>query len=467
MAVDRTVKPWSRRFERPLDDLAAQFNASVTFDQRLAEEDIAGSIAHVRMLGGQGIMTEDEASQIIAGLDAIREEVRAGAFPFRIEREDIHMNVETALAERIGPVAGKLHTGRSRNDQVALDVRLFVRAAIQTVRQDLLVCVAALLAQAQQHQRTVLPGYTHMQRAQPVLLAHHFLAYVEMLRRDFDRLGDAYRRTDVLPLGAGALAGTTFPLDRAAVARDLGLTSISRNSLDAVADRDFAVEFLAAVSLIMTHLSRLAEELVLWSSQEFGFVTLDDTYATGSSMMPQKKNPDSAELVRGKTGRVYGDLLALLTTLKGLPLSYNKDLQEDKEPLFDAFDTTHDCLRIMAGVVRTLHIHGDSMRLATQAGYVTATDLADYLVTRGLPFREAHGVVAQLVRLCETTNRTLEALSLADLRGVSPVFDADAFAALDVDSAVARRAVAGGTAPERVAEALAEAQVGLEKQAGD
>ena len=464
MAIDGTVKPWSGRFERPLDNLAAQFNASISFDQRLAEEDIAGSMAHARMLGGQGIITAEEAALIVAGLEAIREEVRAGTFTFRVEREDIHMNVETALAERIGPIAGKLHTGRSRNDQVALDVRLYVRSAIQTVQRDVLACVAALLGQAQKHQQTVLPGYTHVQRAQPVLLAHHFLAYVEMLRRDFDRLVDVYRRTDVLPLGAGALAGTTYPLDRAAVARDLGFAAISRNSLDAVSDRDFAVEFLAAASLIMVHLSRLAEELVLWSSQEFGFVTLDDTYATGSSMMPQKKNPDSAELVRGKTGRVYGDLLALLTTLKGLPLSYNKDLQEDKEPLFDAFDTVHDCLRIMGGVVRTLHIHDERMRVATQAGYLTATDLADYLVTRGMPFREAHGVVAQLVRLCETTNRTLEALSLDDLRQVSPVFDTDAFAALDVDSAVARRAVAGGTAPQRVAEALAEAEAWLERE---
>jgi len=457
-------QPWSRRFDRPIDELAGQFNASISFDQRLAEEDIAGSIAHARMLGAQHIIAPAERVQIIAGLEAIREEVRAGQFAFRIDREDIHMNVEAALAERIGQVAGKLHTGRSRNDQVALDVRLFVRTAIRSLQRDVLACATALLGQAQQHQQTVLPGYTHVQRAQPVLLAHHFLAYVEMLRRDFDRLGDAYRRTDVLPLGAGALAGTTFPLDRDAVARDLGFAAISRNSLDAVSDRDFAVEFLAAASLIMTHLSRLAEELVLWSSQEFGFVTLDDTYATGSSMMPQKKNPDSAELVRGKTGRVYGALLGLLTTLKGLPLSYNKDLQEDKEPLFDAFDTVHDCLRIMAGVVGTLHVHRDRMRQATRQGYLTATDLADYLVTRGLPFREAHGAVAQLVRLCETTNRTLEALSLTELREVSPMFAEDAFAALDVDSAVARRAVAGGTAPERVADALAEAEAWLQEE---
>jgi argininosuccinate lyase len=456
------VKPWSNRFERPIDELAGAFNASISFDQRLAEEDIAGSIAHARMLGAQGIIAAAESEQIIAGLEALREEMRAGRFTFRVDREDIHMNIEAALAERIGPVAGKLHTGRSRNDQVALDVRLFVRAAIQTLRQDLLAFAGVLTDQAQQHQHTVLPGYTHVQRAQPVLLAHHFLAYVEMLRRDLGRLDDASRRTDVSPLGAGALAGTTFPLDRAAVARDLGFAAISRNSLDAVADRDFAVEFLAAASLIMVHLSRLAEELVLWSSQEFGFVTLDDTYATGSSIMPQKKNPDSAELVRGKTGRVYGDLLSLLTTLKGLPLAYNKDMQEDKEPLFDAFDTVHDCLRIMTGVVRTLHIHDDRMRLATRQGYLTATDLADYLVTQGLPFREAHGIVAQLVRLCETTGRTLQDLPLAELRRVSSAFDADAVTALDIDRAVARRTVDGGTAPERVAEALAEARAWLE-----
>jgi argininosuccinate lyase len=460
------VKPWSNRFERPIDDLAAVFNASIPFDQRLAEEDIAGSIAHARMLGAQGIVPTEDTERIIAGLEAIRADIRGGQFPFRLDREDIHMNVEAALAERIGPVAGKLHTGRSRNDQVALDLRLFVRTALRTVQQDVLACAAALLARAEQHRETILPGYTHLQRAQPVLLAHHLLAYVEMLRRDFDRLAGAYQRTDVLPLGAGALAGTTFPLDRAAVARDLGFAAVSRNSLDAVADRDFAVEFLAAVSLIMLHLSRLAEELVLWSSQEFGFVTLDDAYATGSSIMPQKKNPDSAELVRGKTGRVYGDLLGLLTTLKGLPLSYNKDLQEDKEPLFDAFDTVHDCLRIMAGVIRTLHVRPDRMLLATRQGFLAATDLADYLVTRGVPFREAHGVVARLVRQCETTDRTLEQLSLDELRRASPAFDTDAFAALDIERSVARRAVAGGTAPERVAEALREAQAWLDGETG-
>lgn len=460
------MKPWSGRFERPLDELAAAFNASIPFDQRLAEEDIAGSIAHARMLGAQGIITAEESGQIVAGLEALRDDLRAGRFEFRLDREDIHMNVEAALAERIGPAAGKLHTGRSRNDQVALDVRLFVRAAVGTLQQDLLALVGAFLEQARQHQQTVLPGYTHVQRAQPVLLAHHFLAYVEMLRRDVDRLDDVYRRADVMPLGAGALAGTTFPLDRTAVARALGFAAISRNSLDAVADRDFAVEFLAAASLIMTHLSRLAEELVLWSSQEFGFVTLDDAYATGSSMMPQKKNPDSAELVRGKTGRVYGDLLGLLTTLKGLPLSYNKDMQEDKEPLFDAFDTAHDCLRIMAGVVRTLHVHADRMRLATRQGYLTATDLADYLVTRGVPFREAHGVVAGLVRLGEAGGRALDELTLDELRQASPTFAADAFEALDIDRSVARRDVPGGTAPEQVATALAEAEAWLTRAEG-
>ena len=459
------VKPWSNRFERPIDELAGAFNASISFDRRLAEEDIAGSIAHARMLGAQGIVAAAESEQLIAGLEALRDEVRAGVFAFRVDREDIHMNIEAALAERLGPVAGKLHTGRSRNDQVALDLRLFVRAAIGELRRDVLAFAAVLIDQAQRHRHTVLPGYTHLQRAQPVSLAHHLLAYVEMARRDLGRLADADRRTAVSPLGAGALAGTTFPLDRAAVARELGFAAISRNSLDAVADRDFAVEFLAAASLIMAHLSRLAEELVLWSSQEFGFVTLDDAYATGSSIMPQKKNPDSAELVRGKTGRVYGDLLGLLTTLKGLPLAYNKDLQEDKEPLFDAFDTVHDCLRVMAGVVGTLHVHDDRMRSATRRGYLTATDLADYLVTRGLPFREAHGVVAQLVRLCETTGRTLEDLPLEELRRVSPAFDADAVTALDIDRAVARRTVAGGTAPERVAEALEEAQDWLAEEA--
>lgn len=457
--------PWSARFERPADILAAAFNASIPFDQRLAEEDIAGSIAHARMLGQQQIISTEESGQIIAGLAAIRDEARAGTFSFRLDREDIHMHVEAALADRIGAVAGKLHTGRSRNDQVALDVRIFVRSAARTLQQDALALTAALIVRAREHQQTVLPGYTHVQRAQPVLLAHHFLAYVEMLRRDHDRLNDVYRRADVMPLGSAALAGTTFPLDRAAVARDLGFAAISRNSLDAVADRDFAVDFLAAASLIMLHLSRLAEEMVFWSSQEFGFVTLDDAYATGSSIMPQKKNPDSAELVRGKTGRVYGDLLGLLTTLKGLPLSYNKDMQEDKEPLFDAFDTAHDCLRIMAGVIRTLHIHTARMRLATRQGYLTATDLADYLVGKGIPFREAHGIVGRLVLLCETSKRTLEELSLDELQMISPAFDRDALEALDVDRSVARRAVPGGTAPEQVASALTEATAWLDAAA--
>ena len=418
----------------------------------------------MRMLGAQQIITADESQQIVAGLEAILGDVRAGRFQFRVDREDVHMNVEAALTDRIGPVAGKLHTGRSRNDQVALDVRLFVKAAIRTVHRDVLDLVDAFLTQARAHQATVLPGYTHLQRAQPVLLAHHFLAYVEMLRRDVDRLDDALRRTDVLPLGSGALAGTTFPLDRERVARDLGFAAISRNSLDAVSDRDFAVEFLSASGLIMLHLSRCAEELVLWSSQEFGFVVLDDAYATGSSIMPQKKNPDSAELVRGKTGRVYGHLIGLLTTLKGLPLAYNKDMQEDKEPLFDTFDTVHDALRVMAGVVRSLQIRPERMRQATRQGYLTATDLADYLVTRGVPFREAHGIVGQLVRRCETSDMNLEELSLEELRAVSPAFDADAAQALDIDRSVARRDIPGGTAPSRVGAALEEAEVWLAGQ---
>ncbi len=457
-------QPWSTRFEQPADALSESFNASIGFDQRLAAYDIAGSIAHVRMLAHQGIIQPEEAEQLVAGLSAILEEIEAGQFAFRTDREDVHMNVEAALAERIGPVAGKLHTGRSRNDQVALDVRLFTRDAIDTLRLDVLSFIGALLQQAGAHLDTILPGYTHVQRAQPVLLAHHFLAYVEMARRDIDRLDDARRRTNVLPLGAGALAGSTFPLDRDDVGQQLHFDGITRNSLDAVADRDFVLDFLNSCSLIMVHLSRLAEELVWWSSQEFGFVTLSDAYATGSSMMPQKKNPDSAELVRGKAGRVFGHVLGMLTTLKGLPLSYNKDMQEDKEPLFDAYDTVHNCLRIMAGVVGTLRVHTGAMRTATARGHLTATDLADWLVTGGTPFREAHGIVATLVRQCERAGRPLESLSVAELRAVSPLFNQNALSALDVEKSIARRDVPGGTAKGRVEAALHEATVWLSQQ---
>ncbi|MCL4508880.1 MAG: argininosuccinate lyase [Chloroflexi bacterium] len=453
-----THSPWSGRFEKPLDELVQRFNASIGFDQRLAEEDVAGSIAHAKMLAAQGIITRDEAAKIIEGLDSIRNEIRAGTFAFRLDREDIHFNVEGALADRIGAVAGKLHTGRSRNDQVALDVRLFTRQALEQLQGDVLNVIDALIDRAAEHTATILPGYTHLQRAQPVVLAHHLLAYVEMLRRDYARLSDARGRLAESPLGAGALAGTTFPLDREAVARNVGFPAITRNSLDSVADRDFALEFLATTSILSVHLSRFAEELVLWSTQEFGFLIFDDAYATGSSMMPQKKNPDTAELIRGKTGRVIGHLVAALVLLKGLPLAYNKDLQEDKEALFDAYDTAHDCLRVLEGIVRTVTFRTDRMRQATTEGFLNATDLADYLVTRGLPFREAHGIVSQVVLFAERAGKTLEQLTLEELRLISPLFDAGAQTALDVDQGVLRRDLPGGTSPRRVQQALEEAR---------
>ncbi len=455
------VQRWSERFSKPLDTLVAEFNASISFDQRLAEEDIAGSIAHAHMLGKQGIIPEPEAQLIVHGLEAIREEIRAGTFRFHLDREDIHINIETALTERIGPIAGKLHTGRSRNDQVALDMRLFVRSAIDGIRQALRAVVQALLERAEEHAQTVLPGYTHMQRAQPIVLAHHLLAYVEMFRRDYGRLGDARHRLNESPLGSGALAGTTFPLDRMYVAHELGFSRITRNSLDAVSDRDFALEFLAALAVLSVHLSRFTEELVLWSTQEFRFVIFDDAYATGSSMMPQKKNPDTAELIRGKTGRIIGHLVSLLVMLKGLPLAYNKDLQEDKEALFDAYDTTIACLRVLEGIIRTLIFQPGRMREATGTGHLTATDLADYLAARGVPFREAHSMVSRAVRYAEEHSCLLEDLSREQIQEIIGFPDENLLEMLDIDQAVARRNVPGGTSPLQVEYALAEVRAWL------
>ncbi len=396
--------------------------------------------------------------EIVAGLELIRQEMRDGTFVYRIDREDIHLNIEGALRDRIGSVAGKLHTGRSRNDQVALDMHLYVKRAANQLETLLISVMQALTSLATEHVNTLLPGYTHTQRAQPVVLAHHLLAYVEMYRRDLDRVEDAYRRSDVMPLGAGALAGTTFPIDRNAVARELGFAACTRNSLDAVADRDFVIELLSACSLIMMHSSRLAEELVWWSSSEFGFLQLDDAFATGSSMMPQKKNPDSAELIRGKTGRVYGHLVSMLTMMKGLPLTYNKDLQEDKEPLFDTVDTVSASLSVLGGVLSTLHINVLAMSNATRVGFSTATDMADHLVRRGLPFRDAHEVVGKMVAYCISEKKELADLTLEEFQGFSPLLDRAVYQVIDVDSAVAARAVPGGTAPTQVRQALQEVE---------
>ncbi len=451
-----TKKPWGGRFAAHTDKTVEAFTASIHFDRRLYREDIAGSLAHCRMLAATGIVAPAEAAAIERGLAEILAEIEAGSFPFRAELEDIHMNVEARLLEKIGPVAGKLHTARSRNDQIALDLRLYVRAAIVETVARLVALQETLLDVARRHAAVVMPGYTHLQRAQPVLFAHHLLAYFEMFQRDIERLRENYRRADVSPLGAGALAGVPYPIDREQVARELGLAGVTRNSIDAVADRDFVAEYHFAAALVMMHLSRLAEEIVLWSTAEFGFVELDDAFATGSSIMPQKKNPDVAELTRGKTGRVYGHLVAILTILKGLPLAYNRDLQEDKEGLFDTVDTLLACLEVFRPLLATMRVHGERTQRLAEESFALATDLADYLARKGLPFREAHEVVGGLVRRCLAEGKTFAELSLADYRQASPLFGEDVLA-ITVQSALAARDVPGGTAPRRVRGALAEA----------
>ncbi len=454
--------PWGGRFSEPPDASAQAFTASLPFDHRLWRYDLEGSEAWARALARSGVLTEAELRTILRGLGEVREELAEGRFPFRLELEDIHMNVERRLTEKVGPVGGKLHTGRSRNDQVALDMRLWLRAEIDAILPAIRAVQAALVEQAERHRDCPMPGYTHLQRAQPILLAHHLLAYVFMLQRDRGRYADARRRLDVLPLGAAALAGTTVPVDRHALARDLGFAAPSPNSLDAVSDRDFAVEFLAASAILAMHLSRLGEELVLWASAEFGFVELPDAFATGSSIMPQKKNPDIAELVRGKTGRVYGDLVRLLTVMKGLPLAYHSDMQEDKEAFFDAADTVRGCLGILAPFLRGLHFRVDRLRALAGEGYTTATDLADYLARKGVPFRLAHEVVGKAVALAVARGVGLHELPLEELRVLSPFFDADFREAVSVDASLAARQVYGGTAPKAVQQELLEARALLE-----
>ncbi len=446
---------------RSIDEIASAYTVSIQYDRRLYREDIAGSIAHARMLARQGIIGEADAAVITRGLEEIRTEIETDSFPWRPELEDIHMNVERRLYEKIGDVAGKLHTARSRNDQVALDVRMFAKDAICEVLNAIHGLRLALVAQAEANLNVVMPGYTHVQRAQPVLFAHHMLAYFEMLGRDAERFRQAYHRTDVLPLGSGALAGLPYPIDREFVAQELGFSRISSNSMDAVADRDFLLDFHAAAATCMMHLSRLAEELVLWSSEEFGFIRLIEDYTTGSSIMPQKRNPDFAELARGKTGRVYGSLIALLTLLKGLPLTYNRDMQEDKEGFFDTFDTLLNTLLVFADMLGKMGIDADRMRDASQGGYVLATDIADYLVAKGMPFREAHGVVASLSQYAVEHSLQFHDIDIDTYRKFSHMFDKDVLC-ISVDSSVAARDVAGGTAFERVRQAVAAARTELE-----
>ena len=441
---------WGGRFAESTDALVEQFNASVGFDKRLALQDIRGSTAHATILGEAGILSADEAAQLVAGLAELEQEVAAGTFVWRTELEDVHMNLEAALTARVGPVGGKLHTARSRNDQVATDFRLWLRGETHALIGLLHDLRAAFVAAAEKHLGVIMPGYTHLQVAQPVLLSHHLLAYFEMFSRDAERLQDSLKRLNVSPLGAGALAGTGFPIDRARTAELLGFDRPARNSLDAVSDRDFVVEFLSAASLIMMHLSRLSEELILWSSQEFGFVTLPDSHTTGLSIMPQKKNPDVSELTRGKTGRVYGHLLGLLTTLKGLPLAYNKDLQEDKEGAFDAADTLRVCLRLTADLLPKLKVDETRMYHAAGRAYSNATDLADYLAKKGLPFREAHEVVGKLVALGVQEGKDLQALSLEEFQRVSALIRNDVYEILKLETVVNARSSYGGTALAQV-----------------
>ena len=432
------------------------FTVSIDYDRRLYEHDIAGSIAHVRMLAGQGIIDQRDGERLVAGLQEIRQEIAAGEFVWRPELEDLHMNIESRLAEKIGDVAGKLHTARSRNDQIALDMRLFVRVATARMVGRLCGFREILANAASDHMDVPIPGYTHLQRGQPVLFAHHLLAYFEMLGRDAERFAQVCDRADSMPLGSGAMAGSPYPLDRRAVAADLGFGRISANSMDAVSDRDFVLDAISASAICMMHLSRLSEELVLWSSDEFGFVRLADWCTTGSSMMPQKRNPDCAELTRGRTGRVYGNLIAVLTMLKGLPLTYNRDMQEDKEALFDSIDTVASCLEVCAGMIATMSVDREAMRQASESGPMLATDFADHLVARGMPFRQAHGILAAVTRDAAAAGRSITDLSLEELRSYSELFEGDVLE-LGVDSAIDARDVEGGTGSSRVAASVKSA----------
>ena len=446
---------WSARFSEPVSDLVKRYTASVFFDKRLAPHDIDGSLAHAAMLAHQGIIGADDLAAIQRGMEQIRAEIDAGQFDWQLDLEDVHLNIEKRLTELIGDAGKRLHTGRSRNDQVATDIRLYLRSAIDDICLLLRGLRLALLDLAERHADTIMPGFTHLQVAQPITFGHHILAYVEMFGRDTERMQDCRRRVNRLPLGAAALAGTTFPIDRQQVAAALGFDDVCHNSLDAVSDRDFAIEFCAAAALVMVHVSRMSEELVLWMSPRVGFIDIADRFCTGSSIMPQKKNPDVPELARGKTGRVNGHLMALLTLMKGQPLAYNKDNQEDKEPLFDTVDTVVDTLRIFADMAGGITVKPDAMRAAALQGYATATDLADYLVKKGLPFRDAHEAVALAVRACVDRGCDLADLSLDELRKFSLLIDADIFAVLTLEGSVAARDHVGGTAPRQVRLAIA------------
>ena len=457
------MKLWAGRFDKSTDQLVDDFHSSISFDQRLFEQDITGSMAHATMLGEQGIIPPEDADLIVRGLQGILEDARAGKITWETSAEDIHMNVETLLTERIGEAGKRLHTGRSRNDQVALDTRMYARVACRDAENLLAELVRALLDIARNNLETIMPGYTHLQKAQPITLAHHMMAYVQMFLRDRDRFRRAFEAADVMVLGSGALAGTTYPLNRERVAELLGFSRISENSLDGVSDRDFLLDYLSAASICMMHLSRFCEELILWNTNEFHFVEMDDGFATGSSIMPQKKNPDVAELIRGKTGRVYGSLLTLLTVMKGLPLAYNKDMQEDKEAFFDARDTLVKSLTVFTAMLKTVTFRKEAMELGAAGGFANATDCADYLVRKGVPFRDAHRVVGLLVSHCLREGKALLDLTLPELQAFHPAFGEDVFDSLSLRACVDRRNIPGAPAPAMVQEAIRSAERKLEE----
>ena len=443
---------WGGRFTKETDQQVYDFNASVSFDKRLFEEDIEGSKAHVEMLGKCGIITTDEKDSIISGLDGIFDDVTAGKLEITSEYEDIHSFVEANLINRIGDAGKKMHTGRSRNDQVALDMRLYTRKNIEGMKAEIISLLHELLNVIENNTTTFMPGFTHLQKAQPVTLSHHFAAYFEMFKRDLSRLSDIYERMNYCPLGAGALAGTTYPLDRDFVAQKLGFYGPTANSMDSVSDRDYLIEYLSALSIIMMHLSRFCEEIIIWNSNEYRFVNIDDAFATGSSIMPQKKNPDIAELTRGKCGRVYGSLMSLLTTMKGLPLAYNKDMQEDKEVAFDAMDTVGNCVHLFAKMISTMTFNIETMKESAAKGFTNATDAADYLVSKGVPFRDAHGIIGQIVIYCDTKSKSIEDCSLDELRSVSGYFDNDIYDFISLKTCVEKRLTKGGPAPAAIEE---------------
>jgi argininosuccinate lyase len=440
------MKLWSGRFSKGTDKLMDDFHASIGFDSRLYRQDIMGSAAHVGMLGRCGIIPQEDAELIKKTLFEILDDIEKGLVEFDISSEDIHMNIETILIKRIGDVGKKLHTGRSRNDQIALDTRMYLRDETESIKGLLITLEETLIGLAEDHYGTIMPGYTHLQRAQPVTLAHHLMAYFQMFRRDIGRLEDCRKRMNVMPLGSGALASTTYPIDRMMVARELGFDEITENSLDGVSDRDFVIELLSCLSIVMMHLSRFSEELILWSTSEFSFIEIDDAYSTGSSIMPQKKNPDAAELVRGKSGRVFGSLMSLLTMMKGLPLSYNKDLQEDKEAVFDAVDTVKMCLRIFIPMIATMKVNRENMLDAAKGGFTNATDLADYLTGKGIPFRDSHEIVGKMVAYCIDKGKSLEELSIGEMKSFSDLIEDDVYEAVRVEKCVDARCVPGGPA---------------------